>query len=179
MAWNLGLLGASTSAAGAFELISTTVLTANTASVTFSSIPQDYKHLQIRYVARSTRASLKDDFDMIINSDTGANYALHLILGNGSSAGSFSGTNTNFAFLSGITGSTAAANNFGAGVTDLLDPFATTKNKTFKTLGGTSSEIQLTSSFRQNTAATTSILLRARDGNLVTGSRFSLYGIRG
>ena len=41
---------------GAYESIGTTVITSDTASVTFSSIPQTYKHLQLRmYIHFSKR----------------------------------------------------------------------------------------------------------------------------
>jgi hypothetical protein len=86
--------------------------------------------------------------------------------------------------LSGIiTAAGATANNFGFSVIDLLDPYSTTKNKTLRTLGGITdaaqNRIDMHSALWINTASLTSWQLFPELGNFVTGSRFSLYGIRG
>ena len=80
-------------------------------------------------------------------------------------------------------GASGPANAFGAGVYDILDPYSTTKNKTTRLFGGRGfvtgdHKIVLASGLWRNTASVTSIDLVAND-NFVTGSRFSLYGIKG
>jgi len=72
---------------------------------------------------------------------------------------------------------------------DLLDFYSTSKNKTVRGFSGTMSadaggftgkEVQLSSSFRDSTVAITAVTLDPLFGaNLVAGSRFSLYGIKG
>ena len=69
---------------GMFAL-ATVSLTTAASTITFSSIPSDYTHLQIRGIARSasTGGSMRIDFNSDAN---GANYARHLLMGDGSSA---------------------------------------------------------------------------------------------
>jgi hypothetical protein len=79
-----------------------------------------------------------------------------------------------------VSSSTASA--FGAIVTDIFDPFETSKNKTVKAFAGMNaawSSIELRSGAWLSTTAVSSIVLKPLVGsNLVTGSRFSLYGIK-
>lgn len=163
--------------AAAYELISTTVLGSNTASVTFSGLGTSaaaYKHLQVRYVANGDSASYRNR--MRLNGDTGANYATHLLFGSGSSVSSAAGTSTTeMALSSGAN----TANVFNAGVVDLLDFQSVSKNKTMRALVGSAGEVALTSGVWLSTSAVTSVSLRPDSGNFVTGSRFSIYGLRG
>jgi hypothetical protein len=184
--WNMGLLGASAPiAAGAYELIESTILTSQQASVTFSSIPQDYKHLQIRTVSRSSRSGASlDVLNLRINSDSNNNYVGHRLFGNGSSVTSNSHAIRDRADTSLIPATNSATNHFGTGVIDLLDYTSTNKNTTIRGLSGmvdvaTYSESRLFSALYVNTSAVSSILLYANAGDLITGSRFSLYGIKG
>jgi hypothetical protein len=74
-----------------------------------------------------------------------------------------------------------SANQYGAMVIDILDPFETTKNTVIRALGGfASSEISLNSGVWLNTAALTSLTFSkyGENGGYETGSRFSLYGIK-
>ena len=168
---------------GDYELIQTTILGSSQASITFSNLgdyASTYKHLQIRSVGRTDRAGAADDPAVLrLNGDTGANYNFHLLLGNGSSV--YSGTDA-YAFV--YAGSTATANSFGTIIFDLLDAYSTTKNKTVRKAGGIATSganfISLSSMLWRNTAAVTSFTIVSITGsNLVAGSRFSLYGIRG
>ena len=79
---------------GAFDLLETTVLGSDTASVTFSNLNtySAYKHLQIRLVARSTNASASRSVRIQFNGDTASNYAYHYLLGDGSSVSSDAST---------------------------------------------------------------------------------------
>jgi hypothetical protein len=75
-----------------------------------------------------------------------------------------------------------AANSFGAGVIDILDFSSTTKNTTTRVLAGnagTTASVQFQSGLFNNTAAITSMTIFGNTGNLVAGTRFSLYGIKG
>jgi hypothetical protein len=182
----LGILAAS--GAGLvpdYELISTTVLGGTAASVTFSNLgdySSTYKHLQIRATARSSRASTVDGLAVRLNGDSGSNYAQHSLQGNFNSVTSSGATSLTRSVVSIITGASSTANYFGGVVIDLLDPFSSTKNKTLRGFGGMASDfIRLDSGLYINTASVTSITLIQTEGanNLVAGSRFSLYGIRG
>lgn len=59
---------------GAWSLIAAAVLTQNVASVTFSSIPQDFVNLYITGVVRTNRAASADSVRMRFNGDSGNNY---------------------------------------------------------------------------------------------------------
>jgi hypothetical protein len=172
---------------GDYELISTTLISSNTPSVTFdvSSFASTYKHLQLRQTTRSTNNSTEDFFYLRFNSQT-TGYTNHSLGGTGSIV--FSGNETSSypnGILSalGTTGATSPTSAFGAGVIDLLDPFATTKNKTVRLFSGNVNtayfRLGLSSGSWMSTNATTSISVHALVGSFVSGSRFSLYGIRG
>ena len=183
----LGILSAAGAGGVAFtsdyELVATTILGSAQSSVVLdlSGISSTYKHIQIRGTARST-ASGRDWFYVRMNASALTNG--HEVRSEGSSVISgviLIGADVAFALM---PGANAGTGQFGAFVMDLLDPFSTTKNKTIRTLAGnaTTSETQihLTSGFRNNTAATTSVTLIPRDGpNIAAGSRFSIYGIKG
>ena len=170
-----------------FEHIETvTVGAGGAASVTFSNIPQTYRHLQIRYVARSQVSTTDSNINLNFNSDTSANYAFHKLYANGSTAGSVAVTASTTIQGSDIPGNTAGANTYGAGVTDILDYTSTSKYKTVRTLSGQDRNgggyVSLKSGLWISTSAISSITLQTQDGvsgSLMQYSTFSLYGIRG
>jgi hypothetical protein len=182
----LSAAGAEVGVAGSYELIATEILTASQTSVVFSSLgdyASTYKHLQIRATARTNRGSLTDGISVRLNADTANNYARHGLYGDGSSVASYGLANQSFMPGIDTSANSSAANIFGAGVIDLLDPYSTTKNKTVRALAGNPStgfSVSLGSGHWRNTASVTSITLFPQLGtNIVAGSRFSLYGIKG
>jgi len=168
-------------AGGAYELIATSAGTGSSSTVTFSSIPAGYKHLQLRITVGVNLAYDQAGTVAIrFNGDAGANYAFHQMAGNGSGVTSTAGTslnNASFGYLS------IASNVITTGVVDILDAFSTTKNKTLRILNGyayTSNNISLRSGLWLNTAAITSVSVVEPDARFwSTRSRFSLYGIKG
>jgi hypothetical protein len=182
----LGILASSGGALGDYELIETSILTSNQSSVTFSNLgtySSTYKHLQIRFAARTASGGADDSARIRLNGDTGSNYALHQLLGTGSSVISTNAASQTGSNIGIIAGGTAPTNSFGLGVIDILDPYSTTKNTTFRALTGlpdSSNLISLRSGLHISTAAISSITLTtASAANFAVGSRFSLYGIRG
>jgi len=174
--------GAGGGAAADYELISTTVLGSTTATVTFSGLGTSaaaYKHLQLRVAVRSNRAGQNNDGLMMrFNGDTGSNYRWHALEGNGSTVTSYeSGSSTSIGGYY-ATGATSTTNQFGVMVADLLDFSSASKNKTMRMLGGQNG-LSLNSGAWFSTAAVTSIDIFSLTGNSwVTGSRFSLYGLK-
>ncbi|CAB4140026.1 hypothetical protein UFOVP404_4 [uncultured Caudovirales phage] len=177
-----------------YESIATTTVGAGgAATVTFSSIPSTYQHLQIRGLGQSSRATFGfDDVILRFNGDTGTNYARHYLGGSGSAA--YSGaanTPSSYIYTDSIIGSsTAGTSFFGGFVMDILDYASTNKNKTVRTLGGTDlngtvggegGRITLNSGLWFATpAAITSVVLSTASGtNFNQYSSFALYGIRG
>ena len=160
-------------------LIEEQILASSAASVTFTSIPQTYKHLQIRYTARGPA-----HMTMTFNGAT-SGYAAHELFGE-NGTGVYAGNLTsqaNITFYRSSVASTDSANFFGAGIIDLLDYSATTKNKTarlfYGSMGDTTRHIHLNSGFLASTSAVSSLTITGSGANLVAGCRFSLYGSNG
>jgi hypothetical protein len=167
-----------------YELIQTFTVGTAAADITFSSLgtySSTYKHLQLRLALRTTRAAADDVVVIQLNGDTGANYAWHQLLGNGSAVSSSAATGIAVPRLGVVPANSATANIFGGLVVDLLDPYSTTKNTTIRSLVGfTSSWIAVHSVLHISTSAISSIrLLSGFSGNIAVGSRLSLYGIKG
>lgn len=171
-----------------FELIETiTVGAGGASSVTFSSIPSTYKHLQVRGICRTTDSTVNSWWATTIrfNSDTGSNYAYHILSGNGTSASSGNGTSQTAGLIGEAITDGSLANTYGASVTDILDYTNTSKYKTVRSLSGLDGngfgEVALWSSLWQSTSAISSITLSQNWGspNFKQYSSFSLYGIRG
>jgi len=72
---------------------------------------------------------------------------------------------------------------FGAGIIDILDAGSTTKYKTVRTLTGVTASapvgVHLTSGLVMTTSAITSLNITHLGSGIATGSRFSLYGVKG
>ena len=164
--------------AGSYELISTSLISSSTSSVTFSSLgtyASTYKHLQIRYAVFNSTAYW---FALRLNGDTtSTNYRTHRLVGNGSavSSGSEAGDPDGMPIFS-LYGSSTQP---GIGVIDVIDAYSTTKNKTLRALSGNNATVALSSGLYINTAALTSIELRTQGYDLQSGSRISIYGIKG
>lgn len=166
------------------EPIATNLLASATSTITFSNIPNTYKHLQIRYIARSTRADAYGYFRIRFNGDSGSNYSSHNLYGTGATVASNASTSASSIESTQITGASATASIFGAGVIDILDYANTNKFKTERFLTGddrnnTQGFIYFKSGLWMNTAAITSITISDEFNNFDTNTRFSLYGIKG
>jgi hypothetical protein len=171
-----------------YELIATEILTTNEASITFSNLGDysaTYKHLQIRAVARNTAVGTgTDEYNVVLNGDTGSNYASHRLVGFGSSVSSSAFTSQQWIRAGWVSRNGNSTGIFSPVVIDITDAFSSTKNTTTRALNGNASagpsqEIVLFSGLWNNTASITSILLRPDNGSFLAGSRFSLYGIKG
>ena len=178
-----GVLGASGAPAGAYELISTTIISgSSTSSVTFdvSTFVSAYKHLQLRIVGRPATSNV--NFLMQLNSDSGANYNWHELYTYEPATSVASGAGVSQTSLKVAYSSSSVSTSYGVGIVDLLDAFSTSKNKTIKALNGTIQDkfVALRSGAWRNTAAINSIYLYCDGGVVISaGSRFSLYGIKG
>jgi len=161
-----------------YELITTSLISSSTSSVTFSSLgtySSTYKHLQIRYAVFNSTAYW---FALRLNGDTtNANYRTHRLFANGSTvtSGSEAGDADGMPIFA-VYGSSTLP---GSGVIDILDAYSTTKNKTLRAFSRNNTDVVLSSGLYVNTAALTSIELRTQGYELQSGSRISLYGIKG
>ena len=172
------------------DILAEVVLASSQASVTFSSLDTlaaGYQHLQIRYVARTDKTGDPDNYlHAQFNNVTSSSYASHQLQGNGSSVLSSAIASQTYMRLANgsLIGAGASAGAFSASVIDILDPFETTKNTTARALTGISGGvtysyvINLSSGVFLSTAAITEIDLFPLVGNFVTGSRFTLIGLK-
>jgi hypothetical protein len=163
-----------------YPIATTTVPSAGAATVTFSSIPNTYSHLQIRGIGSTTNGTTLDFAAVTFNSDTGANYSWHRLFGDGSTASSSAATSASYiqTFCSGNTG-------FGPLVLDILDYADINKFKTTRSLSGAENNgsgneyLLYASGNWRNTNAITSITLTGVFGTFRQYTSYTLYGIKG
>jgi hypothetical protein len=172
-----------------FELIESVFVASNTASITFNNLNQyatEYKHLQIRWTARTTvnQSGSGEGIRLRFNGVSSSSYRAHGLYGQAAVAQSFAYADTSLG-LQRASDSPSATGVFGAGITDILDAYSTTKNTTIRNLGGQASNVTnganvyLDSGVFLSTDAVFSISLIPFTGSsMITGTRFSLYGIR-
>lgn len=180
----VSLLGDGVAAStNSYESIATFALTSNTATVTFSSIPQTYKHLQIRIYGKSQgTTNPTDSLQLSFNgSSTSGDYASHYVKGNGSAASA--GARTTWG--DGLVDMIGRNGNWGSCVVDVLDYTSTNKNLTVRGIGGAdangSGVVSLASVLwhPSTLAAVTSITLDPNGNTWSSGSKIALYGVKG
>jgi hypothetical protein len=164
-----------------YELISTAFGTGSSGVITFSSIPQTYKHLQLRYTAKNSSSATQ--INLTMNGITSGVYMRHSMFGNGSSVqtGASSTSQSSIQLIESMANSTTS-NSVNAGIIDFLDYASSTKNTTIKSLCGMAdnlNRVYLLSGLYNQTTAVSSITLTASANNFSSLSRFSLYGIEG
>ncbi len=187
----LGIIASSISFSkivGDYESISTvTVGVGGQATISFTSIPSTYKHLQIRGIAKSNRAVYVEDLGMRFNSDTATNYSSHRLYGEGSGTPFSDAESTrnrmNIAQIAG--GTVNNSSGFGGLVIDVLDYASTSKSKTVRVLSGYDDNGQgiiefASGAWYNSSTAVSSITFLPLFGNTISqNSQFALYGIKG
>jgi hypothetical protein len=177
------LAGNAPFSASAYDLLETTTLSSSASGVTFSgldTLAAGYAHLQIRAVVRGVQsgtATLKAN----LNGDTGSNYSYHRLEGNGSSVSSAGGGSIPFLSLGKVPGTSDSSEVFAPAIIDILNFSSTSQNTTARALSGNVGDVNniaLKSGLWVNTAAVTSISFANSSGDMVAGTRFSLYGIK-
>ena len=154
-----------------YTLLDSVTLGSSAASVTFSSISQDYRDLVLVIEAKSTYGSCL--FDLRFNGDSGDNYYYVQAFGTGSTTESYSG-NIDRIICSSASGTTTSA---GFNVTSIMDYSATDKHKTTLSRGNNAaSRTEMMAGRWANTSAITSMNISAVN-EYAAGSTFYLYGI--
>jgi hypothetical protein len=170
---------------GAFESIASAVVDASGSnSISFTNIPQNFKHLQLRVFAKDSRNTDASQLSVQYNSDAGTNYTSHALYGNGSSISVVAdGTSQTSAAMCRIAGNTDTTNIYAAGIVDILDYSSSLKYKTTKALAGYdingNGQLYLTSGLWMSTAAITRMDITPVTTPIRQYSSFALYGIRG
>ncbi len=177
-------------AIGDFESISTVTVGTATPTVTFSSIPATFTHLQVRASLQTARANAPlDKVFWRFNSDSASSYSSHSLFGDGSSVTS---SVENTTAISGFDNFSSAQSNsglvFGTLILDILDYANTNKFKTTRalsgfdvngTVSGFGGRVGLTSGNYRSTNAITSVTFTVDNAaNFSVNSKFALYGVK-
>ncbi len=164
-----------------YESIETiTVGSSGQSSISFTSIPQTYKHLQLRAIAKTV--SNDQGVFLQFNGDTAANYSSHYMYGTGNGGNPIVGANTTWA---GMYCSPTFSSQFSGLIVDILDYTNTNKLKTVRSIAGVenngSGYATITSGNWRNSNAITSISIKEilANSNFTQFSHFALYGIKG
>jgi hypothetical protein len=157
-------------------------LAATAASITISSIPAGYAHLELEVYARGDTASTSTSVQLRFNSDTGSNYDRQAMNASGTSPAASETLAGTSAQIGNISAASAPADAFGAVTAKIFHYAGTADHKvglsqsTMKT-STSSSGLQIAHfGFHwRSTSAITSITLLPGAGNFDVGSRFTLY----
>jgi len=147
--------------------IASITLGSSASSVTFSSIPQDYRDLVL---VINGGASAAATIEFQFNGDTtGSNYSQVNMIGDGSSATSSAQSDRNFIYFD-------SANSIS--ILEIMDYSATDKHKTTLTRDNTLAQVSAKASRYASTTAITSIKFQDAGGaTLDSGTTLALYGI--
>jgi hypothetical protein len=155
-------------------------LSSTAASITFSNIAQNYKHLCVKI---SARQGVENAYGIRLNGDTGNNYNYQLLGSDGSNVTHSNSTGTSEIIARGINPSNSTASIFGNTEFYIFNYADTSYQKTVSVEGvNETNAVEIYQSMGggniSGTSAITSITVRARDGNLQVYSTFYLYGLK-
>jgi hypothetical protein len=160
-----------------------TVGAGGTGSIEFTSIPQTYTDLVIKFSGRNSRSSADlQEFAMTFNNNTSANYTTRWLRGTGATV-----TSSTFASASSIQelgqpGAGATASTF-SNYEIYIPDYASNNNKSISVDGVTENNATNAYAYLQagslaNNTAITSIQISAPSYSIVEHSTFYLYGIK-
>jgi hypothetical protein len=165
-------------AAQTYEPLATSTLGSATNTVTFTSISQNYTDLILVCTGRNSTAY--DAIDIRVGNgslDTGANYAIIAVNGNGANAQSFRESNATSMTNMGITSTSKEQ-------VSIYQFMGYSNTTTYKTVLGRSSvtdfRVAAIIGLWRSTSAINTVSLRCDNAsyNFTTGSTFTLYGIK-
>jgi hypothetical protein len=156
-------------------------------TITFSSIPTTFQHLQVRMITRLSSSSTTDVY-MRFNGNSSAVYNeghIRAAAGNSTVAGYNIADSTYFTALQ-STGTGSTTDLFGVAIIDIFNYNRSNAHKAIRSVYGnchpTTSNGQVRyhgGLFASQTAITSIVFTDSNAGNFLTGSQISLYGIRG
>lgn len=170
-----------------YESIATLNGNGSLSTLTFSSIPSTYLHLQIRVTARGVRSFSSEQLYVRANGDGGNNYSYQYAYGDGGGVTGGNQTPSNVYLVGEFPAALETTNIFSSCIIDLYDYTNTNKNKTFRSLnaydnaGNTSNnagKIWYASGLWMNTSAINSLSVLS-NGAFATNTQVALYGIKG
>lgn len=153
-----------------YENIATTTLSTNGTTVNFTSISSAFTDLILVVDCSTTGAQ---DINLRFNSDSGSNYSRTYFYGNGTSALSARESNQN------VLRALYTTTTRGVSIVQINNYANTVTNKTVLTRFGDSGNATAAGvGLWRSTAAINSISIFAISENFVSGSTFTLYGIK-
>jgi len=163
-----------------YESISTvTVGAGGASSISFSSIPSTYKHLQIRMFAKYS-GTVGGGYVNFNSDASSGNYSYHAFGADGSTVSTASGANANRGLYTSVAGTSTTQGNVM--VMDILEYANTSIYKTLRTLygwdGNGSGYVEFGSSSWRSTSAVTGITLTPNN-TFAQYTHAALYGIKG
>jgi hypothetical protein len=157
-----------------YEKIATNTLGSATATVTFSTISGAYTDLVL--IMNYGQTSGNNSTKMRFNSDTGTNYSTTILSGNGTTAASSRESTVAQMTINDIGASSTLTTN---AIVNIQNYANTTTYKTAITRGNTASAGTCTDvCLWRSTSAITSIDLFLAASTFLSGSTFTLYGIK-
>ena len=157
--------------------IATQTLGSATATVTFSSIPSTYTDLVLIISGRVSSTTGNNNTAIRFNGDSGNNYSMTRLTGDGLAAASDRVSNTSYAGWALVANSSSSE--FSPIIYNIQNYSNTTTNKTLIGRGNwTAQFVSATVSMWRNTTAITSIDITQTGTNWVVGSTFTLYGVK-
>jgi len=162
------------------KLIESKTLATAAASIEFTSIPSTFTDLVVLASTRGDASAVFINLYTRINGLT-TGYSERALFGDGSSASSLSGANTEFRFVIYADAATATSNTF-SNVQIYIPNYAGSTAKSFSSDGvvennTTPALLNITAGLNTTTSAITSISFTPQSGSIVAGSTISLYGI--
>ena len=164
-------------------MIANTTLSDLAASISFSSIPSHYAHLRVVAYLRSNTVATSTSTLLRFNADSGANYDVQYLQGLGAATAAAEGFAATSASVGPIPANTAGANLFG--VHSMVIPHYANAinnkalvNSTGYKFGTAASNMSASifAAFWRSNAAITQVTITPGAGNLVSGSRATLWG---
>jgi hypothetical protein len=155
--------------------ITSVTFAANTSTITFASIPQNFKDLQIVCRAGSTVAAT---FVAVLNNDSAGNYGFSMYTTDGTNYSATWSTNTTYMRF-GWDGYIPTSDSFTS-VVHLMDYSATDRQKTALSRNNNPiNGVDVFASRWRSNAAITRLDLTAASGAFTAGSTITIYGIEG
>ena len=164
-----------------YDSIATVTASGSPATLSLTSIPSTYRHLQIRVFGGNATGN---SAYMTFNSDTANNYSRHRLSGNNGTSVLVSGTASyggiSIGANAGLVYTTSGA--CSSAVIDVFDYANTNKNKTTRSITGwdnnTNGYLDFESGSWSNTAAVTRIDFTMASNTWANGSIIALYGVK-
>lgn len=187
---NAQVQGAAPAAVKAYDHLETVTVSGAPTSVLFENVDTyagTYKHLEVRFSARSSRAGNSADALWLRlgtggTVDTGSNYSTHYLRANSATLQGSGVSATDAINLNNNAGaSTFTSNAWTIGVLQIMDAFNANKYpvvQCFTGQTGNEPSLYLSSGSWRNTGTISDILFTHQVSSPAIGSRYSLYGVK-